>query len=564
VTSNYGLPVENIDFIQNKNTVFNGNRDGIDSLNRFLRKNELVSDENFQQVARWIDLESYSDYLVTQLFFANRDWPGNNQKFWRDRVNGSKWRWILYDLDYTMGIYKFDPSIDMFSFSTAPDLDEWPNPSWATLLIRRLLENEAFRDQFVQKYLIHLNTTFEPERVNQVIDSFYYRLYDVFPAHIERWGRPRSMEDWTEWVDLLRLFASERPAYVRQNMKSFFSLDDEIRLTVEVPDHTGQVRANGVLLPESGMHGTYASGLDLNLEFLPAPGYSLKAWELISTKSADTLVFKDPELSIRLYEDTYIRSIAGEPEIDPYTSLYINEFMASNRDVLKDGYGEYDDWIELYNAGEDKVDVAGLYLTDDLNKPAKSRIPPGYAEFTTIEPGDHLVLFADKDTQQGPLHLNFKLSSLGESIGLAARSGDTFTWLDSIHFGPQVPNSSFGRFPDGQREWMTLNPVTPRQSNRIDHISVETITLVQWSVFPNPTSDWLHVSVGMDSNQKVSPVLISLWDLTGRRLMVRSIHPGQGPDQLQLDLSGLTSGVYILTLETGSGMLSKKILKSGR
>ena len=210
------------------------------------------------------------------------------------------------------------------------------------------------------------------------------------------------------------------------------------------------------------------------------------------------------------------------------------------------------------------MDVAGLYLTDDLERPDRYRIPAGYDGLTTIGPGDHLVLYADKDSLQGPLHLNFKLSSQGESIGLSAKSGDRFFWLDSIRFGPQLPNASFGRFPDGQDQWVAMSPLTPQDNNQVDVTSVEKVTSLRWSVFPNPTSDWLHVSLNMDQHQKTSPILLSLWDLTGRQLMEERIRPGVTLNHLRFDLSQLTPGVYLLIVETDQGRLSKKILKSER
>jgi len=564
VTSNYGIPSENLDFIKNKNEVFAGSREGIDELNLFLRKNRLASDQNFQQVANWVNLESYTDYLITQLFFANRDWPGNNQKYWRNRVSGSKWRWILFDLDYTMGIYKYDASIDMFSFSTAPDLDEWPNPAWSTLLIRRLLENETFRDRFIQKYLVHLNTTFDSGRVNHVIDSFYNRLYHVFPAHIERWGRPRSMEEWEEWVDLLRLFASERPNYVRENMRNFFSLEEEVPLEVKAPDQRGLVKVNGVVLPQGSMKGSYPVGLDLNLEFQAVPGYAFNSWEVISQEKGGSLKLFDSSISLVLHEGTTIRATAVESETGHNSTIRINEIVASNQGAHLDEYGEDDDWIELYNAGESATDLAGLYLTDDLNNPAKWKIPAGYPELTTIGSGDHLVFYADGSTLQGPLHMNFKLSSEGESIGLSVKKEEAFIWLDSIRFGPQSSSASYGRYPDGEKEWLVMNLLTPNQANRIGPLSIETEIMMQWSVFPNPTSNWLNISIDNRGNTYAKPWVLAIRDLTGRQIEERSIQLWQGLNHQRLDLTALPAGIYILTLESDSGLLSKKIVKSGR
>jgi len=564
VTSNYGIPTENLDFIKNHSEVFAGTFDGYDSLNNFLNNNSLEKEENFRYVADRIDLNSYTDYLFTHLFFANRDWPGNNQKYWRDKVNGSKWRHILFDLDFTMGIYEFDPSLDMFTFSTAPDLEEWPNPAWATLLIRRLLENESYKDQFIKKYQVHLNTTFQPERVNHVIDSFYYRLYDVFPAHVELWGRPwGGIDQWHFEVDQLRLFANERPDHVRENMRNYFSLGEEVELVVETPELAGHVKVNDVLLPPEGMRGTYTAGLDLDLDFQAAPGYTFNSWEVISMERSDTLRYYDPQSSISLQEGTIIKTNTREHEIDPNTAVFINEFMALNQGIYLDEYGEDDDWIELYNAGNSDVDLAGYYLTDDLGDPAKWRIPTGYPEHTTIEAKDHKVFFADDDTLQGPLHLNFKLSSAGESIGLSAKSGAGFIWLDSINFGPQEANSSYGRYPDGKMDWMAMSPLTPKFSNQVDHTSIETEMILSWSVFPNPATDWLNIIIDCRNHGQVNPLVISLWDLTGRSLEKRLVQTWEGQNRQRLDLSELPAGVYILTIETDSELFSKKIIRTG-
>ncbi len=64
----------------------------------FIESNDLAQEENFEYVASQVDMDNYIDYTITELFFSNYDWPGNNIKAWRNKPSG-KWRWILYDLD---------------------------------------------------------------------------------------------------------------------------------------------------------------------------------------------------------------------------------------------------------------------------------------------------------------------------------------------------------------------------------------------------------------------------------------------------------------------------------
>ena len=91
--------------------------------------------------------------------------------------------------------------------------------------------------------------------------------------------------------------------------------------------------------------------------------------------------------------------------------LVINEFMASNSSEIRDPQGEYDDWIEIYNYGNDAIDIGGLYLTDNLSAPAKWRIPEGKPGVATIPAGGYLLIWADSDIADSGLHASFKLSA---------------------------------------------------------------------------------------------------------------------------------------------------------
>jgi len=164
-------------------------------------------------------------------------------------------------------------------------------------------------------------------------------------------------------------------------------------------------------------------------------------------------------------------------------TIKINEFMASNATTISDSFGDFDDWIELYNYSHDTVDIGGLYITDKLDIPTKHQIPVGFAE-TKIPPKGYIVLWADNDSlQNGPLHLNFKLSATGEALGLFATDG--FTAIDSLSFGQQITDISYGRFPDGNDNWVFFNYPTPNASNSLTTIEDKDAHQTLF-LFPNP------------------------------------------------------------------------------
>lgn len=143
-------------------------------------------------------------------------------------------------------------------------------------------------------------------------------------------------------------------------------------------------------------------------------------------------------------------------------SISINEILASNASLDYDDFFEYDDWIELYNDGG-ILDLAGHYLTDDADSLTKWMFPLDDPGLTTILPNSHVRLWCDKDEQQGSDHTNFKLSGEGETIYFIDPDGMTI--LDSVAYGIQQDNISFGAECDGCDEWQFFNIPTPDAPN---------------------------------------------------------------------------------------------------
>jgi len=143
--------------------------------------------------------------------------------------------------------------------------------------------------------------------------------------------------------------------------------------------------------------------------------------------------------------------------------LVINEFMASNNNSAQDPQGQYDDWIEIYNYGTDAIDISGMYLTDNLSAPTKWRIQSNSRGSTIIPAGGYLLIWADNDTAEAGLHANFKLSAVGEEIGLFDSDGSTL--IDIVFFLDQTTDVSYGRYPDANDVWRFISEPTPGAEN---------------------------------------------------------------------------------------------------
>jgi hypothetical protein len=150
-------------------------------------------------------------------------------------------------------------------------------------------------------------------------------------------------------------------------------------------------------------------------------------------------------------------------------TLVINEFMAKNDGSVLDPYGDYDDWIEIYNYGDEAVDIGGMYLADNPTSAGRWRVPNTNPSITTIPSHGYLLIWADEEAGEGILHAGFKLSAGGEQIGLYDAGGNL---IDSITFGPQNGNESYGRLPDGGDNWQVFTSPTPGASNAAAPVEV--------------------------------------------------------------------------------------------
>ncbi len=208
-------------------------------------------------------------------------------------------------------------------------------------------------------------------------------------------------------------------------------------------------------------------------EKLGASGDEIYLWDSDGTTVIDSFVFGPQTTDIsegRTWDGAPNWSFFTEPtpgstngSQSTIPQLFINEFLASNDSAYPDPNGEYDDWIEIYNAGTEAVDIGGMYITDDLNSLTEWQIPTTAPDSTTIQPDDFLILWADKDSEQGVLHCEIKLSGSGEQIGLI--QSDEITIIDSLTFGPQTADISYGRYPDGSDNWELMPDFTPGAAN---------------------------------------------------------------------------------------------------
>lgn len=295
----FNVSEDRVDILEGNMWVDQGDNQHYAETIDYINANGLKDNSHYEYVKTRIDVSSYIDYMLSQIFMVNTDWPGNNIKFWRHKTPGylpeegpgrdGRWRWMMFDTDFGFGIYNSnDFTRNMLTFTTDANGPSWPNPPWSTLLFRKLLENETFRKDFIIRFSDQLNTAFKTDRVQAIIDRMRAVIEPEMTRHIQRYRIPSTLANWNSNVNVMREFARQRPMYMRTHLRQFFSLEADYNLTVDVSDKThGHVVVNTIpIVKETAgvsenpypWNGTYFRKVPLRLEAVPAPGYEFVRW----------------------------------------------------------------------------------------------------------------------------------------------------------------------------------------------------------------------------------------------------------------------------------------------
>lgn len=231
-----------------------------------------------------------------------------------------------------------------------------------------------------------------------------------------------------------------------------------------------------------------------------------------------------------------------------YPELFINEICSINAN-FPDENGQLDDWIEVYNADTGTVVMSGYKFTNNLNNPTLFSIPAVSAQ-TTIQPQGFKLYWADQNTTQGPLHLNFTLNqTTGGLVALYAPDAETI--IDQVSFPPMNSGESFGRIPDGGSDLRKLFVSTPGAPNldSIPPLYIEGFENINGSlsVFPNPATNILNiVKAGKALEGKA---ILTIYDVFGKIVQSEPATEAKHGKSWFVHTDRLASGLYFLMLQ---------------
>jgi len=272
--TNYDIDENFIDLVKGNNEASRGSDADYQDILRWVGSVEL-NDENLEQLKTRIDLDNYTNYLQSEIYFLNKDWPGNNLKRWRSNSPVSKWKWFLYDTDFGFGGYDQIPNVKMLDFITEQNGPEYPNPPSSTLILRKLLRNENYKNAFINRFSLLLATYFESARVEARISALMAPIADEIPLDQKRWNLNASYMNGE--LAAIRNFGKNRPAQMQSEIEEFFGLGTSVNLTLTANGNGKILVHNLPILNNNAKFKAYPT-VPITIKAVPNAGATFNAW----------------------------------------------------------------------------------------------------------------------------------------------------------------------------------------------------------------------------------------------------------------------------------------------
>lgn len=216
-----GVDPDNVDIIKGSKTVLSGDKVAYEEMLKYVNTHDLSNDEYYDYVCSIVDVDEIINYWIIETFYCNTD--TGNIKYYKERTEDSKWRAILFDLDWglTRSTYQWNMIEEAFN-----PAGHGIGKMFSTELMCALKRNPEFKQKFIETYAYHLNTTFSYERTSAILDEMAANIESEIPYQYERWGAP-SVNTWQSQINFLHTALEKRVEYSKRDLKAFFNLSNE-------------------------------------------------------------------------------------------------------------------------------------------------------------------------------------------------------------------------------------------------------------------------------------------------------------------------------------------------
>ena len=502
---------------------------------------------NFSEIENVLDIDRALWMMAFENLIVALDGPINSvpHNFYLFKDNNGRFSPIIWDMNMSFG--SFTGGFAQPNNQQLQELDAFHN---MTDVNNKLLYQIFSSDSYKRMYLAHMRTILEEYFINGNYITRANELQQLISSDII--SDPNLFYSYSDFLDALSFSVGTNPVIGIselmdsriQYLQNYFStvppnitpLNTNSVSTYSTVNITAQIsdvnyayvgyrfkfsdKFEKIQMLDDGLHGDGAAGDGVFGVTINVDARDIQYYFYAENNEAG--IFSPQRAEKEFHQLTVIGG------------LVINEIMAGNSSAVSDQDGEYDDWVELYNGGQNSINLQGFYLSDNENNLTKYSFPN-----VSIPSNGYLIIWCDSagNTQQG-LHTTFRLSADQEEVYLSDPSA---TPIDAVHFVNMPTDISYSRIPNGTGA-MQYNNHTYGANNQPVSNTFNFSSEIRLRAYPNPSNTRVYI---LGSSKTVNVL-----NLMGQKIF-------SGTDIKDIDISSWDSGIYFI--ESGNDII--KILK---
>jgi len=218
---NEGIPNDELDLIKYVYREQAGTARRYREMIQTLTRMNMNTDAAYEYVDANIDLDNWIDYWIIITYFSNSD-TGNILRF-AQHGEGNKWRWVVYDQDWSMRMTATNRLTDVMLHPEGHGSER----HFSSQIARALMRNDRIKERFIERYAELLNTVLHPDRLIPLLDAHVALIEPEIPAQVARWRAPVTVPYWESQVEIVRNFILNRGTHVKRHLQTTFNLSNE-------------------------------------------------------------------------------------------------------------------------------------------------------------------------------------------------------------------------------------------------------------------------------------------------------------------------------------------------
>lgn len=397
-------------------------------------KMDLTDDKIFNEFCERVDIENFLTYYAIEIYVANGDWPIGNYKVYRyfgdesvpskTTTTDGKWRWLLYDTDFGLGLYDTMPSIESLGIILGQYGDD---PDMASPLLSAVLVRQDMKEMFVRIMCDLMNYQFSSNNIRTVaykkMNSRLMELnYDFKHGGFQLKNTWSNMNVVSNEVQKMIDFGIKRPSEMKKQIEYYLGVKDSGYTIYAKKCETADIMVNSCLIGEQSenFYGFYYDINTVKITAQPIVGHRFSHWivngridynpELILTK-ADA---EKQEINVELV------TVKADDQPVPVITMIDYE-------------GDMD-YIQIYNPFDSGISLKNYYISDDDSNHYKKIL----ADYI-LKPGETINLYCKNYKgidALGNFLLDFNLKN-GETLYMIDINGNI---IEMIYL-PKIKNS---------------------------------------------------------------------------------------------------------------------------